>query len=174
MRFGVRSVMKSIGAPLALLHLAEIYGPWVMTLKVGDYVAGLHPKWKRIRFLDAANMSTGFGGTGTLKTNPNDILDGYLDGGYDSWFTARSISTSWRKSVPTCAIPVGAGNRRALPGSGFLSVGSRHRRLPQIDARSVRRYLEHAHGRGLPADRHSARARSQNPRSAGPGWTGLV
>ncbi len=90
MRFGVRSVMKSIGAPLALLHLAEVYGPWVVTLKVGDYVAGLDPKWKRIRFLDAANMSTGFGGTGTFKTNPNDILDGYLDGGYDSWFTARS------------------------------------------------------------------------------------
>lgn len=90
MRFGVRSVMKSIGAPLALLHLAEVYGPWVMTLKVGDYVAGLDPKWKRIRFLDAANMSTGFGGTGTYKTNPNDILDGYLDGGYDAWFTARS------------------------------------------------------------------------------------
>jgi hypothetical protein len=90
MRFGVRSVMKSIGAPLALLHLAEVYGPWVMTLKVGDYVAGLDPKWKRIRFLDAANMSTGFGGTGTFKTNPNDILDGYLDGEYDAWYTARS------------------------------------------------------------------------------------
>ncbi len=90
MRFGVRSVMKSIGAPLALLHLAEVYGPWVMTLMVGDYVAGLDPKWKRIRFLDAANMSTGFGGTGTFKTNPNDILDGYLDGEYDAWYTARS------------------------------------------------------------------------------------
>ena len=90
MRFGVRSVMKSVGAPLALLRLAEVYGPWVLTLKVGDYVAGLDPKWKRIRFLDAANMSTGFGGTGTFKTNPNDILDGYLDGNYDEWFTARS------------------------------------------------------------------------------------
>jgi CubicO group peptidase (beta-lactamase class C family) len=82
--------MKSIGAPLALLRLAEVYGPWVLTLKVGDYVAGLDPKWKRIRFLDAANMSTGFGGTGTFKTNPNDILDGYLDGKYDEWYTARS------------------------------------------------------------------------------------
>ncbi|HLZ98132.1 MAG TPA: hypothetical protein VKP66_09270 [Steroidobacteraceae bacterium] len=90
MRFGVRSVMKSIGAPLALLRLAEVYGPWILTLKIGDYVTGLDPKWKRIRFLDAANMSTGFGGTGTFKTNPNDILDGYLDGNYDEWYTARS------------------------------------------------------------------------------------
>jgi hypothetical protein len=90
MRFGVRSVMKSVGAPLALLRLAEVYGPWVLTLNVGDYVAGLDPKWKRIRFLDAANMASGFGGTGTFKTNPNDILDGYLDGNYDAWYTARS------------------------------------------------------------------------------------
>jgi len=90
MRFGVRSVMKSVGAPLALLRLAEVYGPWVLTLNIGDYVAGLDPKWKRIRFLDAANMASGFGGTGTVKTNPNDILDGYLDGNYDAWYTARS------------------------------------------------------------------------------------
>jgi hypothetical protein len=90
MRFGVRSVMKSVGAPLALLRLAEVYGPWVLALNIGDYVAGLDPKWKRIRFLDAANMASGFGGTGSLKTNPNDILDGYLDGNYDAWYTARS------------------------------------------------------------------------------------
>ena len=90
MRFGVRSVMKSIGAPLALLHLAEVYGPWVLTLKVGDYVGGLDPKWQRIRFLDAANMATGFGGTGTFKTNPNDFRDGELDGNYDAWYTAPS------------------------------------------------------------------------------------
>lgn len=90
MRFGVRSVMKSVAAPLALLHLAEIYGPWVMNLKIGDYVEGLDPKWRRIRFIDAANMATGFGGTGTLKTNPNDIYDGYLDGNYDAWYTAHS------------------------------------------------------------------------------------
>ena len=90
MRFGVRSVMKSIGAPLGLLHLAEVYGPWVMALKIGDYVEGLDPKWKRIRFLDAANMSSGFGGMGTFNTHPNDPQDGYLEGNYDDWYTARS------------------------------------------------------------------------------------
>jgi CubicO group peptidase (beta-lactamase class C family) len=90
MRFGVRSVMKSVGVPLSLLHLAQVYGPWVLTLHIGDYVPGLDPKWKRIRFIDAANMASGFGGTGTLKTQPNDILDGYLDGNYDAWYTAHS------------------------------------------------------------------------------------
>lgn len=90
MRFGVRSVMKSVGAPLALLRLAQVYGPWVLSLKIGDYVPGLDPKWRRIRFLDAADMATGFGGTGSLKTHPNDINDGYLEGNYDAWYLAPS------------------------------------------------------------------------------------
>jgi CubicO group peptidase (beta-lactamase class C family) len=90
MRFGVRSVMKCVGAPLALLRLAQVYGPWVLALNIGDYVPGLDPKWRRIRFVDAANMATGFGGTGSLKTHPNDIGDGYLDGDYDAWYLAPS------------------------------------------------------------------------------------
>jgi hypothetical protein len=90
MRLGVRSVMKSIGAPLALLRLAQTCGPYVLTLKIGDFVAGLDPKYRAIRFIDAANMATGFGGTGTWKTHPNDPFDGYLEGDYDAWYTARS------------------------------------------------------------------------------------
>ena len=90
MRFGVRSVMKSVGAPLALLRLAQVYGPWVLSLKIGDYIPGLDPKWSRIRFIDAADMASGFGGTGTLKTHPNDINDGYLDDNYDAWYLAPS------------------------------------------------------------------------------------
>jgi CubicO group peptidase (beta-lactamase class C family) len=90
MRLGVRSVMKSIGAPLALLRLAQTGGPYVLTLKIGDFVDGLDPKYRAIRFIDAANMASGFGGTGTWKTNPNDPLDGYLDGDYDAWYTAPS------------------------------------------------------------------------------------
>jgi CubicO group peptidase (beta-lactamase class C family) len=90
MRLGVRSVMKSMGAPLALLRLAQVCGPYVLTLKIGDFVDGLDPKYGAVRFIDAANMATGFGGTGTWKTHPNDPLDGYLDGDYDAWYTARS------------------------------------------------------------------------------------
>lgn len=43
MRFGVRSITKSVFAPLSLLHLAQVYGPWVLTLKIGDYVPGSIP-----------------------------------------------------------------------------------------------------------------------------------
>lgn len=97
MRFGVRSVTKSVFAPLALLRLAQVYGPWVLTLKVGDYVAGLDPKWRQVRLIDAANMATGFGGTGTTKTHPNNIFDGYLDGDYDAWYEAPSLSDKLRQ-----------------------------------------------------------------------------
>jgi CubicO group peptidase (beta-lactamase class C family) len=90
MRFGVRSIMKSVATPLSLLRLAQLYGPYVLTLKIGDYVAGLNPKYDRVRFIDAANMATGFGGTGTWQTSPNDIFDGYLGGDYDAWYTAPS------------------------------------------------------------------------------------
>jgi CubicO group peptidase (beta-lactamase class C family) len=33
-------------------------------------------------------MATGFGGFGSVKTNPNDAFSGYLDGDYDAWYTA--------------------------------------------------------------------------------------
>jgi CubicO group peptidase (beta-lactamase class C family) len=97
MRFGVRSVTKSVFAPLALLHLAQVYGPWVLTLKVGDYVPGLDPKWRRVRFVDAADMATGYGGMGSTKTHPNDIFDGYLGGNYDAWYTAPSYADKIRQ-----------------------------------------------------------------------------
>lgn len=90
MRFGVRSVMKAVAPPLALLRLAEVYGPYVMNLRIGDYVPGLDAKWNRVRFVDAANMATGFGGVGTVRTHPNDENDGYLEGNYDAWYTAHS------------------------------------------------------------------------------------
>jgi CubicO group peptidase (beta-lactamase class C family) len=93
MRFGVRSATKSVATPLSLLRLAHVYGPWVLTLKVGDYVKGLHPKWNQVRFIDAANMATGFGGVGSLVTNPNGVGDsGYLMGNYDAWYLAHSAA----------------------------------------------------------------------------------
>jgi len=97
MRFGVRSIMKSVAAPLSLLHLAELYGPYVLNLHIGDYVQGLDPKFARIRFIDAANMATGFGGVGSLKTHPNDGFDGYLEGDYDAWYMAPSNAEKLRQ-----------------------------------------------------------------------------
>ena len=62
---------------------------------------GLDPKWRRVRFVDAANMSTGFGGTGSTKTHPNDIFDGYLGGDYDAWYTAPSLADKIQQIAAT-------------------------------------------------------------------------
>jgi hypothetical protein len=90
MRFGVRSVMKSIAAPLALLHLAALYGPGILDRPIGPYVPGAPPHYDHVRFRDAVNMASGFGGTGSFKTEPNDFFDGYLEGDYDAWYLAPS------------------------------------------------------------------------------------
>jgi hypothetical protein len=97
MRFGPRSVLKSIGAPLALLRLAQVYGPFVLNLKIGDYVKVADPKYRQVRFIDAADMATGMGGAGSLKTNPNYTEDGYVDPHYDDWYLAPSKSDKMRE-----------------------------------------------------------------------------
>lgn len=97
MRFGPRSVLKSIGAPLALLRLAQVYGPYVLNLKIGDYVPVADPKYRRVRFIDAADMATGMGGAGTLHTNPNNVEDGYIDPHYDAWYLAPSQADKLRE-----------------------------------------------------------------------------
>jgi hypothetical protein len=97
MRFGPRSVLKSIGAPLALLRLAQIYGPYVLNLKIADYVKVADPKYRRVRFIDAADMATGMGGAGSIKTNPNDIYDGYVDPHYDAWYLAPSAAAKLKE-----------------------------------------------------------------------------
>ncbi|MBS0393292.1 MAG: hypothetical protein JSR54_01635 [Proteobacteria bacterium] len=99
MRFGVRSIMKSVAAPLALLRLAQTYGPYVLNLHVGDYVPGIDAKYRQVRFIDAACMASGFGGTGSVRTHPNDIFDGYLGGNYDDWYTAPSHAEKIRQIV---------------------------------------------------------------------------
>jgi hypothetical protein len=88
MRFGVRSMTKSITVPLALGRLSQVYGPYVLNLKIGDYVDGLDSGYDEVRFIDAANMATGMGGAGTLVTVPNDGGSGYVDETYDDWYNA--------------------------------------------------------------------------------------
>jgi CubicO group peptidase (beta-lactamase class C family) len=93
MRFGIRSMTKSITAPLALARLSQVFGPYILNLKIGDYVDGLHSAYDNVRFIDAANMATGMGGAGTLTTNPNDGESGYVDATYDDWYNgARSAA----------------------------------------------------------------------------------
>lgn len=93
MRFGVRSMTKSVTVPLALGRLSQVYGPYVLNLKIGDYVDGLDAGYDEVRFIDAANMATGMGGAGTLVTVPNDGGSGYVDDTYDDWYNAAESAS---------------------------------------------------------------------------------
>lgn len=105
MRFGPRSVTKSMTAPLALGRLSQVYGPYVLNLKIGDYVEGLDPEYDEVRFIDAANMATGMGGQGSFVTATNNTNDGYVDAAYDDWYNgafsnAEKIAAITRDASP--------------------------------------------------------------------------
>jgi hypothetical protein len=90
-RFGVWSVTKALINEIALLRLAQKYGPEVFKAKIVDYVpaAKAYPQWANVRFEDCINMATGVG-NGSNKRDPNDIGDGFLDPTYNDWYDAMS------------------------------------------------------------------------------------
>ncbi len=90
-RFGVWSVTKAFANEVALLRLAQKYGPEVFNARIVDYVpaAKAYPAWSNVTFDDCINMATGIG-NGSTKRDPNEIEDGYLDSTYNDWYWAAS------------------------------------------------------------------------------------
>ena len=60
-RHGAYSLTKSMGLCLAMLRLAELYGPEIQQAKLVDHIdAGKHRKaWASVRFRDCLDMATG-------------------------------------------------------------------------------------------------------------------
>jgi CubicO group peptidase (beta-lactamase class C family) len=87
MRHGVFSVTKSMGAAIAMLRLAQKYGPEVFDLKIEDYVqvTATHDGWDEVTFGNALNMATGIGDKPDLKAftgeEDEDRFDEFLDAG---------------------------------------------------------------------------------------------
>jgi len=87
MRHGVFSVTKSMGAAIAMLRLAQKYGPEVFDLKIEDYVrvTAKHDGWDDVTFGDALNMATGIGDKPELKAftaeEDEDRFDTFLSAG---------------------------------------------------------------------------------------------
>ncbi len=63
LRHSVFSVSKSLGAGIAMLRLAERYGPSVFNERILDHVTlhAPHEGWSNVTFGDALNMATGIG-----------------------------------------------------------------------------------------------------------------
>jgi CubicO group peptidase (beta-lactamase class C family) len=113
MRFGVWSVTKSAAGAVALLRLAQKYGPEVFDAKIKDYVTitASHQGWDDVTFGDALDMATGVG-FGTARRDPNIILDGYYEGYegyYDAWFMAPSEEAKLTEGFKSPDLPWGPG-----------------------------------------------------------------
>ena len=91
MRHGAFSVTKSMGAAIAMLRLAEVYGPEVFDLRIADYVEVVadHDGWAEVTFADALNMATGIGDDLPERVEPNvmfsdeegdeEIFNGFME-----------------------------------------------------------------------------------------------
>ncbi len=92
-RFGVWSVTKSAGNAVAMLRLAEKFGPGVFDEKVVDYIteAKSIPGWEKTTFGDLLNMASGMG-YGSTDAKPYKIGEPYPDA-YYNWYEASSIDT---------------------------------------------------------------------------------
>jgi CubicO group peptidase (beta-lactamase class C family) len=108
--FGVWSATKTLANALALLRLAQKYGPEVFSAKVSDYVKipAAHQGWRDVTFMNLINMSSGVG-YGTSKRDPNDIQDGYLRGNYREWYEAKSVVDRVTALAKTPRFPWGPG-----------------------------------------------------------------
>ena len=139
MRFGVRSVTKSVFAPLALLATRAALRALGADAQGGGLRAGAtDPKWKRVRLIDAANMATGFGGTGSTKTHPNEDFDGYLGGDYDAWYTAPSFAEKIKQiNADSAALSVGARNGRCATATRTTFCWAPRSRVSQVRSRTA-------------------------------------
>lgn len=75
MRHSVYSQTKTLGAFVAMLRLAEVYGPSVWDERITDYVTvpTKHNGWETVTFRHALNMTTGIGDI--IPRKVNDYVD---------------------------------------------------------------------------------------------------
>ncbi len=108
--FGVWSATKTLASGVALLRLAQKYGPEVFAAKVVDYVKipAAHQGWRDVTFANLLNMASGVG-FGTDKRNPNAAHDGYLEGNYSEWYEAKSVDDKVKALAKTPDFPWGPG-----------------------------------------------------------------
>ncbi len=128
MSHGVWSVTKSMVGLMSMLRMSQKYGDDVFNLKIVDYldVTAEHDGWDNVTFGDALNMATGIG-SGSNKTNPNNIHDGYLvdQKEYNAWYLAPSAKEKLHHVFKNANHPWGPGiNARYRDRDYFVLSGA--------------------------------------------------
>jgi CubicO group peptidase (beta-lactamase class C family) len=113
MRHGAFSVTKSMGAAIAMLRLAQKYGPEIFELRIADYVEVVaeHDGWEEVTFADALNMATGIGDDLPERVEPNFVLSD--EEGDEAIFNAFMEAKSAQEKAGVCFT---AGNYPWDPG----------------------------------------------------------
>jgi hypothetical protein len=90
-RFGVWSVTKAAANAVAMLRLAEKFGPEVFEEKLTDYITEAKgmPGWDKVTFGDMLNMASGMG-YGARNEKPYNITDPFPDA-YYAWYEAPTV-----------------------------------------------------------------------------------
>lgn len=90
-RFGVWSVTKAAGNAVAMLRLAEKFGPEVFDEKLTDYITEAKgmPGWDDVTFGDMLNMASGMG-WGPQEEKPYQVSDPFGDP-YYVWYEAKTV-----------------------------------------------------------------------------------
>jgi hypothetical protein len=96
MRHGSFSVSKSMGAAVAMLRLAEVYGQEVFDLRIADYVevTASHNGWDAVTFGDALNMATGVG--------DNQDIDDFVGEESGELFNDFMVANSTQSKLDIC------------------------------------------------------------------------
>jgi hypothetical protein len=104
MRHGSFSLSKSLGSAVAMLWLAEKYGPEVFDLRIADYVEidTEHDGWEQVTFGDALNQATGIGDAVPKQVWPNPILADE-DGEDDPKFAGFISANTTDEKASVCA-----------------------------------------------------------------------
>ncbi len=90
-RFGVWSVTKAAANAVAMLRLAEKFGPGVFDEKLVDYVTEARdvPGWADVTFGNMLNMASGMG-YGPTEEKPYNITDPFPEA-YYAWYEAPTV-----------------------------------------------------------------------------------
>ena len=110
MQHGAMSVSKSIGAGVAMLWLAQEYGPQVFDLRIADYVEidVDHDGWDQVRFGDVLDMATGVGDN-SPDPGSFDVVANESGPAYRRFYLGETVDEKLDAALSVANYPWGSG-----------------------------------------------------------------